>query len=130
MFNSVLRSTKRMEFRVTVTSLPLTIYYYKVSRASQVVLVVKNPPAHAGDIETQVRFLGQADRPEKEMATHSNSCLENVSFGVVKKFLIGGEYHSSVLVKPITLLQFPMFITVTVPAEQFKIVKAAGHIRI
>ena len=66
-----------MEFRVTVTALPLTIYYYKVSRVSQVVLEVKNPPAHAGDIETQVRLLGQADPLEKEMATHSNSCLEN-----------------------------------------------------
>ena len=68
-----------MEFRVTVTALPLTIYYYKVSRVSQVVLEVKNPPAHAGDIETQVRLLGQADPLEKEMATHSNSCLENAT---------------------------------------------------
>lgn len=75
----VLCSRKRMEFRVTVTALPLTIYYYKVSRVSQVVLEVKNPPAHAGDIETQVRLLGQADPPEKEMATHSNSCLENAT---------------------------------------------------
>ena len=75
--NSVLCSRKRMEFRVTVTSLSLTIYYYKVSRASQLVLVVKNPPAYAGDTQTQVRFLSQEDPLEKEMAMHSNSCLEN-----------------------------------------------------
>ena len=41
------------------------------------VLVVKNPPAYAGDIQTLVRFLGQEDPLEKEMATHSNCCLEN-----------------------------------------------------
>ena len=36
------------------------------------VLVVKNPPASAGDIETQVRSLGQEDPLDKEMATHSS----------------------------------------------------------
>ena len=35
---------------------------------SQVVLVVKNPPANAGDI----RDLGQEDPLEKRMATHSS----------------------------------------------------------
>ena len=35
-------------------------------------LVVKNPPANAGDLrETQVRSLGQEDPLEKEMAAHS-----------------------------------------------------------
>ena len=31
--------------------------------------VVKNPPANAGDSETQVQSLGQEDPLEKEMAT-------------------------------------------------------------
>ena len=30
-------------------------------KSSQVVLEVKNPPANAGDVETQVRSLGQED---------------------------------------------------------------------
>ena len=34
--------------------------------------VVKNPPANAGDSETQVQSLGQEDPLEKEMATHSH----------------------------------------------------------
>ena len=39
---------------------------------SQVVLVVKNPPANAGDLrDTQVRPLGQEDPLEEGMATHS-----------------------------------------------------------
>ena len=34
--------------------------------------VVKNLPVNAGDMETQVCFLGQEDPLEKEMATHSS----------------------------------------------------------
>ena len=41
-------------------------------RASQVALVVKNPPPSAGDIETQVRILGQEDPPEEGMETFSS----------------------------------------------------------
>ena len=41
------------------------------------VLVVKNPPANAGTQETWVQSLRREDRLEEEMATHSNSCLEN-----------------------------------------------------
>ena len=40
--------------------------------ASQVALVMKNPPANAGDIRDTVRSLGQEDPLEKEMATHSS----------------------------------------------------------
>ena len=36
------------------------------------VLVVKNPPANAGDIEMWVQSLGQKDPLEKGMATHSS----------------------------------------------------------
>ena len=39
--------------------------------ASQVVLVVKNPPANAGDIRNWVPSLGLEDPLEKGMATHS-----------------------------------------------------------
>ena len=42
-------------------------HYFKY-RASQVALVVKNLPAKQ---ETQVQSLGQEDRMEKGMATHS-----------------------------------------------------------
>ena len=35
-------------------------------------LAVEDPPANAGDIDTQVQSLGQEDPLEKEMATHSN----------------------------------------------------------
>ena len=40
--------------------------------ASQVVLVVKNPLANAGDIKDRVQSLGQEDALEKGMATHSS----------------------------------------------------------
>ena len=35
-------------------------------------LVVKSPPARAGDIETGVRSLGREDPLEEGTATHSN----------------------------------------------------------
>ena len=34
--------------------------------------MVKDPPTNAGDIETQVRFLGLKDPLEEGMATHSS----------------------------------------------------------
>ena len=40
--------------------------------ASQVALVVKNPPAVARDIETQIQCLGWKDPLEEGMATHSS----------------------------------------------------------
>ena len=40
--------------------------------ASQLVLVVKNPFANAGDTETWVRSLGQEDPLEEGMTTHSS----------------------------------------------------------
>ena len=48
-------------------------YLYNVY-ASQLVLVVKNPPAicNAGDIRDEVRSLGREDLLEKGMATHSS----------------------------------------------------------
>ena len=45
---------------------------YQHFRASDVALVVKNPPATAGDQETRVQSLGREDSLEKEMATHSS----------------------------------------------------------
>ena len=38
----------------------------------QVVLVVKNPPANAGDIKNSVRSLGQENPPEEVMENHSS----------------------------------------------------------
>ena len=44
-----------------------------LSRASQVVLVIKNPPASAGDIRDMGLLLGVGKSPlEEGMATHSN----------------------------------------------------------
>ena len=40
--------------------------------ASQLVLVVKNPLANAGDIETWVRSLGRKGPLEEGMTTHSS----------------------------------------------------------
>jgi len=40
--------------------------------ASQVVLVVKNPPANAGDITNWFQFLGQGDPLLESLATHSS----------------------------------------------------------
>ena len=44
----------------------------KAFRASQVVLVVKNPPANAGDVRKWVRFLGWEDPMAEGIATHSS----------------------------------------------------------
>ena len=41
------------------------------ARASQVALVVKNPPASAGDLRAEGTFLGQEGPLEEGMATHS-----------------------------------------------------------
>ena len=51
----------------SLTDLTLTVPAFPVS---QVVLVVKNLPANAGDTETWVQSLGWEDPLEKEMATH------------------------------------------------------------
>ena len=42
------------------------------SWASQVVLVVKNPPANAGDLRDMVRPLGWEDPLEEDLGTHSS----------------------------------------------------------
>ena len=47
---------------------PLTF----VKGASQVALVVKNPPANAGDLRDGVQTLGQEDILEESMVTHSS----------------------------------------------------------
>ena len=44
---------------------------HMTNRASQMVLVVKNLPANAGDIESWVQSLGQEDPLEEGMVTHS-----------------------------------------------------------
>ena len=40
--------------------------------ASQVALIVKNPPTNAGDVRDVVRSLGREDPLEEGMATHSS----------------------------------------------------------
>ena len=44
----------------------------KFKWASLVVLMVKNPPANAGDLRDAGSSLGQEDPLEKGMATHSS----------------------------------------------------------
>ena len=49
-----------------------------INWASQVVLVVKTPPANAGDIKTWVQSLGWEDPLEEENGNPLQySCLEN-----------------------------------------------------
>ena len=50
----------------------LILYIVGFSRASQVVLVVKNPRAGSGDVGDVVLSLDREDPLEKEMATHSS----------------------------------------------------------
>ena len=42
------------------------------------VLVVKNPPANAGDIKDSVRSLGREDPLEEEMENHSSICAGRI----------------------------------------------------
>ena len=42
------------------------------NRASQEVLVVKNPPANSGDVRDEGLILGQDDCLEEGMATHAS----------------------------------------------------------
>ena len=47
---------------------------------TDVVLVVKNPPANAGDIETWVRSLGQVDPLDEGVAIHSSILAWRISW--------------------------------------------------
>ena len=47
-----------------------SVMFYETQ--SQVVLVVKNPPANAGDKKMQAWLMGREDPLEKQMATHSS----------------------------------------------------------
>ena len=49
-----------------------------MDRASQVALVVKNPPANAGDLRDMGLILAQEDALEEEMATHSSILARRV----------------------------------------------------
>ena len=54
-------------------SIPLlTCLLDMAHQASQVALVVKNPPANSGDIGTWIRSPGGEDPLEESMATHSS----------------------------------------------------------
>ena len=46
--------------------------FMRDTRAPEVMLVVKNPPADAGDIRDMVQYLGWEDPLEAGMATHSS----------------------------------------------------------
>ena len=57
--------------RRVIVRLPLKSSFM-TPRASQVVLVVKNLPANAGDVRDVSLIPGSEDPLEEEMATHSN----------------------------------------------------------
>ena len=59
----------------TFESLLITMF---ARRASQVALVVKNPPASAGDVRGAGSVPGSRKPLQEGMATHSSSCLENL----------------------------------------------------
>ena len=80
---TICKSTKiRIEQRVLMPVGPprefhlLFIYPYSILQASQVALVVKNPPANAGD----ARDLGWEDPLEEGMATHSSILAWRISW--------------------------------------------------
>ena len=50
---------------------------YSPPRTSQVVIVVKNPPANAGDTGDEDLILDCKDSLEEEMSVLQYSCLEN-----------------------------------------------------
>ena len=54
-----------LKYRIKVNGAP------GIPWASQVVLVIKNPPANAADVRNQVQSLGWEDPLEEEMAAHS-----------------------------------------------------------
>ena len=41
-------------------------------------LVVKNPPANAGDVKPWIRSLGQEDPLEEGVATHSSVLVQRI----------------------------------------------------
>jgi len=58
--------------RVAKRQTRLNDFTFNVLRASQVALVVKNPPDNVGDIEMRVPSLAQEDPLEEGMAVHSS----------------------------------------------------------
>ena len=62
---------------------------YKFMRASQVPLVVKNPPANTGDIRDEGSVSGLGRSPGRGMATHSSI----LAWGIPWKEE-SGELHS------------------------------------
>ena len=65
-------ATVSMGIQITISIPAFNSFGYTPRRASQGVLVVKSPPASAGEIETPVSSLGQEDSLEENMATHSS----------------------------------------------------------
>ena len=52
----------------------ICVYIFWICRSSQVVLVVKNIPANAGDLRNSGSIPGLGDNPlEESMATHSST---------------------------------------------------------
>ena len=51
----------------------MLIYLHLLSRTSQVVLVVKNQPANAGDVRVWVLSLDQEDTLQEDMTTYSRT---------------------------------------------------------
>jgi len=65
------------------------------TRASQVVVVVKNPHANAGDIRMKVQSLSWEDLLKKAMATHSS--MENpMNRGIWRAIVHGVAKESDV----------------------------------
>ena len=62
---------KKIKF-VTASTVSHICHEVMGLEASQVALVVKNPPANAGDVRDLGSIPGSEDPLEKEMATHSS----------------------------------------------------------
>ena len=65
-----------------ISELLFSLDLYVYPWASQVELMVKNPPANAGAQETRVLSLGWADPLEKGTATHSSILASRIPWTV------------------------------------------------
>ena len=87
----------------------------------KVVLVVKNPPANAGDIRVWVWSLGQEDPLEEDMATHSSIIAWRIPWTEEPGGLQSVELQSQIRLKWLSMhALFLWFDMVRCPCDEMK----------
>ena len=81
------------------------VLYILVSGASQVALVVKNPPVNAGDVRGWVLSLCCEDPLEEGMATHSSILAWRIPW--TAPHFLSCEFHSHFVHFSFSYLLFP-----------------------